>query len=73
MVEQILRRGEVGSEEFGERFGLARSTVSYHAKVLASAGLITTRREGRFFFYRPVVEALEGAMPGLARQLKKLG
>ena len=69
MLQLILQHGEVGCVEFDERFPLSKSTISYHTKILNAAGLIETRREGRFFFYRPAENALEDALPGLAAQL----
>jgi DNA-binding transcriptional ArsR family regulator len=70
MLQLILQRGEVGCVEFDERFPLSKSTISYHTKILHAAGLIETRREGRFFFYSPVTATLDAAMPGLAEQLR---
>lgn len=52
IVELTLERGEVACSELDETLGLAKSTISYHAKILSAAGLIHTEREGRFFKYR---------------------
>jgi DNA-binding transcriptional ArsR family regulator len=71
MFELIVRRGEVGCAEFDERFALSKSTLSYHAGILHAAGLIETRRDGRFFFYRPLLERLEDDVPGLADRLRE--
>jgi DNA-binding transcriptional ArsR family regulator len=70
MLEMIVDRGEVGCSEFDEHFPLSKSTISYHTKLLNAAGLIETRREGRFFFYRPRLEELEEQFPALAAQLR---
>jgi len=51
IVELTLERGEVPCAELDETFGLAKSTISYHTKILNAAGLIHTEREGRFFRY----------------------
>jgi DNA-binding transcriptional ArsR family regulator len=69
MLEMIVERGELGCAEFDEHFGLSKSTISYHTKLLNAAGLIETRREGRFFFYRAKLAELESEFPGLAAQL----
>jgi DNA-binding transcriptional ArsR family regulator len=69
MLEMIVERGEIGCAQFDEHFPLAKSTISYHAKILNAAGLIDTRREGRFFFYRPKLDELEREFPGIAAQL----
>ena len=69
MLEMIVEHGEIGCAEFDEHFPLSKSTISYHTKLLNAAGLIETRREGRFFFYRPKLDELEEDFPGLAAQL----
>jgi DNA-binding transcriptional ArsR family regulator len=69
MFEVIVQRGDVGCAEFDERFPLSKSTISYHTKILSAAGLIETRREGKFFFYRPVLDGLEADFPGLLGRL----
>lgn len=51
IVELTLDRGEVACSELDETLGLAKSTISYHTKILSAAGLIHTEREGRFFRY----------------------
>jgi DNA-binding transcriptional ArsR family regulator len=72
MLEMIVRRGEVGCSEFDDHFPLSKSTISYHTKLLNAAGLIETRRDGRFFFYRPRLEELEAQFPGLVSQLSAI-
>jgi DNA-binding transcriptional ArsR family regulator len=69
MLEMIIERGEVGCSEFDARFPLSKSTISYHTKLLNAAGLIETRREGRYFFYRARLDELEDEFPRLAAQL----
>lgn len=51
IVELTLERGEVPCSELDETLGLAKSTISYHTKILNAAGLIHTERDGRFFRY----------------------
>lgn len=69
MLEMIVERGEIGCAEFDDYFALAKSTISYHTKILNAAGLIETRRDGRFFFYRPKLDELEREFPGIVAQL----
>lgn len=65
MLELIISQGEVGCAQFDDYFELSKSTISYHTKILNAAGLIETRREGRFFFYRPVQLVVERELPEL--------
>jgi len=51
IVELALEHGEVACSELDETLGLAKSTISYHTKILNAAGLIRTERDGRFFRY----------------------
>lgn len=72
MFELIVSRGEMPCAEFDERFPLSKSTISYHTNILSSAGLIETRREGRFFYYRPELALLEKELPGLGERLQAI-
>jgi DNA-binding transcriptional ArsR family regulator len=44
------------------RLKLAPATLSFHLKELASAGLITDRRDGRFIWYRADLRAMNGLL-----------
>ena len=47
-----LRQGELCVCQITELFGLAPSTVSKHLSVLFQAGLVESRKEGRWIFYQ---------------------
>lgn len=70
MFAMIVERGEVGCSEFDAHFPISKSTISYHTKILNSAGLIETRRAGRFFFYRPRIDEINEQFPALLSQLR---
>lgn len=69
-----LRKGELCVCQITELFGLAPSTVSKHLSILFQAGLVESRKEGRWIYYKlpgknaPVVvrEALDWVEKGLA-------
>jgi len=46
--------------EVAERLSLAPPTLSFHLKELSQAGLIASRQDGRFIWYRADLEAMNG-------------
>jgi DNA-binding transcriptional ArsR family regulator len=69
-----LRKGELCVCQITELFGLAPSTVSKHLSILFQAGLVESRKDGRWSYYQlpgkdaPVVvrEAIDWVMKALA-------
>lgn len=51
-VLQVLAHDSYGVLELAQAFGVKQSGISHHLKVLANAGLVSTRREGNSIFYR---------------------
>lgn len=49
---RLLESGERCVCEMIELFDLGQSTASHHLKILKNAGLIRSRREGKFVYYR---------------------
>lgn len=47
VYDAVVADPGVGVEDCATRVGLARSTVSYHARMLERGGLVRSRREGR--------------------------
>jgi ArsR family transcriptional regulator, arsenate/arsenite/antimonite-responsive transcriptional repressor len=47
-----LRRGELCVCQITELFGLAPSTISKHLSILQQAGLVDSRKDGRWIYYR---------------------
>ena len=48
---ELLTTGERTVAELMEATALGQSLVSHHLRTLRSAGLVTTRRDGRWIFY----------------------
>jgi ArsR family transcriptional regulator, arsenate/arsenite/antimonite-responsive transcriptional repressor len=69
----FLRGGELCLCQIVEMLGLAPSTVSKHMAVLHQAGLVDSRKEGRWMYYRlPAGEAspcVRGAVKWVAASL----
>jgi ArsR family transcriptional regulator, arsenate/arsenite/antimonite-responsive transcriptional repressor len=69
-----LKGGELCVCQLTELLGLAPSTVSKHLSILAQAGLVCSRKEGRWIYYSLIREpgsltgdAIEWLEKGLAR------
>lgn len=53
---------EICACRFTEDLGLSASTVSHHMKVLADAGLVTSRKQGLWVHYRLRPEAVAAVL-----------
>jgi DNA-binding transcriptional ArsR family regulator len=62
---QLLGSGEQTVTQLASSFTVSRSAISQHLGVLADIGLVASRREGRFQYYR--LDA--GGMAALRAQL----
>lgn len=51
-ILQVLAKDSYGVMELAQMLDVKQSGMSHHLKVLASAGLVVTRREGNSIFYR---------------------
>jgi DNA-binding transcriptional ArsR family regulator len=51
-VLMALRNGELCVCQITELFGLAPSTMSKHLSILYQAGLVESRKEGRWIYFR---------------------
>jgi ArsR family transcriptional regulator len=47
---------------FAEDLGLTAQTVSHHMRVLRDAGLVTSRKEGLWVYYRILPEAVQAVL-----------
>ena len=56
----LVKRGPDGytPTELARRLGVPSPTLSFHLRELVTAGLVTSRREGRNLFYSPDLERM---------------
>jgi ArsR family transcriptional regulator len=68
ILEHIATQSEVGCRRLCGCFPVRQATISHHLKELASAGLVESRRDGQFVYYRTRREVLEEYMNELMRR-----
>jgi DNA-binding transcriptional ArsR family regulator len=71
----LVKRGPEGYApgELGERLSIPGPTLSFHLKELAQAGLIDSRRDGRFLFYSASMEHMNSLVSFLTENCCSLG
>lgn len=68
-ILRVLSRDSFGVLELSRVLDIPQSGMSHHLKVLAKAGLVTTRREGNSIFYRRAPLAQTAELETLQRAL----
>ena len=68
-ILRVLRSDSFGVLELAQIFDMRQSGMSHHLKVLANAGLVSTRREGNSIFYRRSLPDVGSQWHGLHEQL----
>ncbi|MGB5145611.1 MAG: metalloregulator ArsR/SmtB family transcription factor [Porticoccaceae bacterium] len=63
LILRVLARDAYGVLELCQVFGVRQPALSHHLKILAGAGLVATRREGTFIFYRRAPRQDDGLDP----------
>jgi ArsR family transcriptional regulator len=69
ILEHIAQQSEVGCRRLCGCFPVRQATISHHLKELASAGLVESRRDGQFVYYRTRPAALDAYMAELRRRV----
>jgi ArsR family transcriptional regulator, arsenate/arsenite/antimonite-responsive transcriptional repressor len=69
ILEHIAKQSEVGCRRLCGCFPVRQATISHHLKELASAGLVESRRDGQFVYYRTRPDVLETYMSELRRRM----
>jgi ArsR family transcriptional regulator, arsenate/arsenite/antimonite-responsive transcriptional repressor len=69
ILEHIATQAEVGCRRLCGCFPVRQATISHHLKELHGAGLVESRRDGQFVYYRTRPAVLEEYMAELRRRM----
>jgi ArsR family transcriptional regulator, arsenate/arsenite/antimonite-responsive transcriptional repressor len=69
ILEHIARQAEVGCRRLCDCFPVRQATISHHLKELSGAGLVESRRDGQFVYYRSRPDVLDAYLAELMRRL----
>jgi ArsR family transcriptional regulator len=69
ILEHIAQQVEVGCRRLCGCFPVRQATISHHLKELAGAGLVESRRDGQFVYYRTRPAVLEAYVAELQRRM----
>lgn len=69
ILQHIAQQAEVGCRRLCGCFPVRQATISHHLKELASAGLVESRRDGQFVYYRTRPQVFEAYMAELRKRM----
>ena len=69
ILEHIAKQSEMGCRHLCGCFPVRQATISHHLKELASAGLVESRKDGQFVYYRTRPQVIEAYMDELRRRI----
>ena len=72
ILSMVAADDEVACTTLETVLPISKSTISYHVRILRAAGLLTVRKEGRFYFYTLRSDVMEHFLPGVAERLGQI-
>jgi ArsR family transcriptional regulator, arsenate/arsenite/antimonite-responsive transcriptional repressor len=69
ILQRIAQQAEVGCQRLCGCFPVRQATISHHLKELAGAGLVESRRDGQFVYYRTRPQVFEAYMAELRKRM----
>lgn len=69
MMAMVAGTDELACTTLEERLPVSKSTISYHVRILRAAGLITVRKDGRYYHYQARRDVLDYFVPGFLERL----
>jgi ArsR family transcriptional regulator len=73
ILQHIAQQSEVGCQRLCGCIPVRQATISHHLKELASAGLVESRKDGQYVYYRTRPSVLEDYMAELRRRMELRG
>jgi ArsR family transcriptional regulator len=73
ILEHIAKQSEMGCRSLCGCFPVRQATISHHLKELSGAGLVESRRDGQFVYYRIRPAVFESYMDELRRRVEMPG
>jgi DNA-binding transcriptional ArsR family regulator len=67
IIAQLAAVDELPCADLEQTLPVSKPTISYHAKILQQAGLLSVRKEGRNYFYALRRDVLRDALDELGR------
>jgi DNA-binding transcriptional ArsR family regulator len=67
IITQLAAVDELPCADLEQTLPVSKPTISYHAKILQQAGLLSVRKEGRNYFYALRRDVLRDALDELGR------
>lgn len=58
-ILNLLKKGSMPSGEISSHFQITAAAISQHLTILKEAGLVTSRREGKYIYYELNASVLE--------------
>jgi len=73
IFQTVAAESECGCVRLRDRFDVTQPTISHHLKELTAAGLVESRREGQFVYYRARPDALRAYLDEVGRRVPCVG
>lgn len=58
-ILNLLKRGSLPAGDISRHFDITQAAISQHLNILKKAGLVTSRREGKYIYYELNATVLE--------------
>ena len=70
ILERIATQGDCACQNLCEEFPISQPTMSHHLRILTEVGLVESRRDGMYAYYRVRAEVVRAYVTGLEVRLR---